>query len=56
MTQTLRRIGILAAATLLTAALGMKPVYAIGTDESATARRQRQEQERQEEKQVRQEE
>jgi len=32
MTQTLRRIGILAVATLLTAALGMKPVYAIGTD------------------------
>jgi tetratricopeptide (TPR) repeat protein len=33
MTQTLRRIGILAAAALLTTALGMNPLYAIGTDE-----------------------
>lgn len=32
MTRTLRRIGILAIAILLAAGLGMKPVYAIGTD------------------------
>jgi tetratricopeptide (TPR) repeat protein len=32
MAQTLRRIGILAAAALLTTALGMKPLYAMGTD------------------------
>ncbi len=35
MTQTLRRIGILAAAALLTTTLGLKPVYAVGTDEPA---------------------
>jgi tetratricopeptide (TPR) repeat protein len=32
MTQTLRRIGILAAAVLLTTALGLTPVYAVGDD------------------------
>jgi tetratricopeptide (TPR) repeat protein len=32
MTPTLRRIAILAAAILLTTALGLKPVYAIGSD------------------------
>ena len=33
MTKTLRRIAILAAAALLATAVGMKPLYAIGTDE-----------------------
>ncbi len=51
MTQTLRRIGILAAAALLATALGLKPVYAIGTDdpppptETAARRKERQEEE-----------
>jgi len=35
-TRTLRRIGILAAAALLVAAVGMKPLYAMGTDNPST--------------------
>jgi tetratricopeptide (TPR) repeat protein len=36
-TQALRHIGILAAAVLLTAALGAKPLYAVGTDDPPPA-------------------
>jgi tetratricopeptide (TPR) repeat protein len=34
MTKTLRRIGILAAAALLTTTLGLTPVYAVGSDDN----------------------